>query len=139
MLVLLFLVEFHIYKLATHESLGKGYHLLWISILCYALAVVLIIISLLGIIQVEVDEISGTILFKSLVTKNIIYKNEITSYYSTRYLGRGIKYYGLQLNLENNKTLRLAEQNLKNLSDFKEYLTSNNIDCLGEKLLRFLT
>ena len=93
------------------------------------------LISLLGIIKVEIDNFTGEIIYNTFISKKSIYKNEISGYYTTySYAKHGRKiFYGIVLKLTNNNTIELNEYNLKTILELQQYLINNKIELLGNK------
>ena len=117
------------------QSNAKQIPILYFLIILMAFLFSGMFISLLGIIKVEIDNLTGEIIYSSFISKKSISKNEISGYYTTysnAKHGRKI-FYGIVLKLTNNKTIELNEYNLKTITGLQQYLINNKIELLGNK------
>ena len=93
-----------------------------------------LVISLLGVIEVQIDTASGLITLSGFFKKRMVYINQITGYYNSFSISsRGRVIYGLVLELDNGKTLELSEFNIKTVTDIEQYFNSVNISSSGKK------
>ncbi len=98
----------------------------------------IILISFLSVLRVDLNTVSGLIVCRRFFQKKSFNLNNVTSYKTTFYKGKKSKSWnGLVLYLHNKKSLRLFDQNLQNISLFKEYLQANKIKYVGELRLPF--
>ena len=103
----------------------------------YSLFIWLTIISVLGIINVQVDKGLSTATFTSFLSKKAIPIEDIESYYETTHINIINKWNGVLLKLKSGKSIQLVEQNLLSISDFKDYLNEKTIPCRGKRRMKF--
>ena len=115
----------------------KVVYILYFVIAVFAFLTLTISISLLNIIKVQADNNTQAITFIYLLYKKTISTNDINNYFVTLHRNRSKVFYGLLLNLKDNKKIQLTDQNIKSLSKFKEYLIDKHIPYLGERKMKF--
>ena len=96
-----------------------------------------IIGSLLSFNKVQVDTANGSITFVGLFNKRTISTIDITEYFETIHRNAFKVWYGLLIKTNDNKTTQVAGQNIKSLSDLKNYLDDRKISNAGQKKMKF--
>lgn len=92
----------------------------------------------ISVIKINVDIENNIITFISLFSSTLIHKSDLIEYVETIHSGRSFKkYYGLIIKLKNDNFIQLADQNINNLNDFKEYLNQQGICCTGTSKMKF--
>jgi hypothetical protein len=137
---LLFIIITLCYNLIENEIINGnnkkeiGTVLIYFMLILFTYLFIIIIISFFGILKVELDKINRTIIFRRAFSVKKISTDEITCFYTTRYKGSRAKpWYGLLLKTSSNKSFKLTEQNLKELSELKEYFEEQGLKYSGEK------
>jgi len=115
----------------------KSVHLFYIFVLAVLCFLLLILVSISGIIKIQVDTISKTITLISFFNKRKIETKDIETYFWTSHKNAYKVFNGILLILKNGKSVQLAGQNLKSISVFRDYLDSQNIPCSGERRMKF--
>ncbi len=96
-----------------------------------------IINSLLSINKVQVDTTINSITFIKLFGKLTIATIDISEYSETVH-NNGLKsWIGLLIKTNDNKTIQVAGQNIKFLSDLKDYLNDRKVFYAGQKKMKF--
>jgi hypothetical protein len=106
-----------------------------VAVMCFL--IVTIAASLLSISKVQVDTSINSIIFLGLFTKKTIATVDITEYFETVHRNGFKVWYGLLIKTSDNKTIQLAGQNIKSLSDLKDYLNDRKIFCAGQRKMKF--
>ena len=96
-----------------------------------------IISSLLSINKVFLDTTNSTITFIRLFSKQIISTIDIEEYFDTVHQNAFKSWQGLLIKTSRNKYIQVAGQNVKSLSDLKDYLSNQKIFCAGQKKMKF--
>ena len=121
-----------------HRNHDKTVALLYIIVVCLLYVLSACVSSFLEIIDVRVDTSTGILTLKRLLSKTVILCKDIEGYYSTSYTTRLNKEFnGMILKMNNNKSYRLRQQNLKSIPILTDYLSNKNVKYLGEKNAKF--
>jgi len=115
----------------------KAIHMLYFIILVFVFFVFTIVRSLLGIIKVQADDKTGTIIFTTFFLKRIISTGDLENYFVLTHTNAFKEWKGLLLFSKDNKSFQLAGQNLKSIENFEDYLVKKGITCLGERTMKF--
>jgi hypothetical protein len=115
----------------------KAAYLMYLLIGTVGFLALTIIVSLLGINKIQVDTFLNTVTFISLFSKTTININEIDEYFNTIKKNPYKVFYGLLLKLKDKRPIQLAGQNIKSLSDFRNYLTDRKINYAGQRKMKF--
>lgn len=110
---------------------------LYILILIFLFLLVVLIISLCGIINVQLDKIQGTIMVDRFFSKQTISVNEIIGYYNSYAIDKFKTFNGILILLNNHSSFELNEYNLKSVVDIEKYLIEIKVECLGKKKFWF--
>jgi hypothetical protein len=115
----------------------KKIHIIYFLILAMAFYIVMVLISIMGIIKVRVDTISDTISLISIFSKKTIRIKEIENYFWTTHKNSIKVFNGILLTLRQGKTIQLTGQNIKSISDFRDFLDDKKVAYAGEKKMKF--
>ncbi|HEY1872416.1 MAG TPA: hypothetical protein VGG71_15235, partial [Chitinophagaceae bacterium] len=96
-----------------------------------------IIASLLSINKIHVDTSINTITFVGLLRKKTIATNDIHEYFETVHRNAFKSFYGLLLKQKDNGTIQVTGQNIKSLSDLRDYLDTRKIKYSGQTKMKF--
>jgi len=116
-----------------HVNHDNSIWVLYFTAAALVLLFLQLVISLLGVITVQIDTTSDVITLSGFFLKKTISKNQITGYYNSFSISRGKTFYGLILQFDNGRTLELSEYNIKTVTGIEEYLNSVNINSSGKK------
>ncbi|WP_205573383.1 hypothetical protein, partial [Flavisolibacter nicotianae] len=115
----------------------RGKYMLYLLLGIVVYLAVLLIVSLLSINRVCVDITDGAITFYGLFTERTIATTDIASYSETVHRNVAKVFYGLLINLNDGKTVQVAEQNVQNVSDLKAYLNETGIPYNGQQKMKY--
>ena len=115
----------------------KAIYLMYFLILTIGFLALTIIDSLLSINKVQVDTTLDSITFVRLFGKQTIATADIDEYFETLHKNAFKGWTGLLIKTKDNKTIQVAGQNIKSLSDLKDYLSERKIFCAGQKKMKF--
>ena len=96
-----------------------------------------ILSSLLTINKIVIDMVGNTITFIRLFSKQTIATVDIKEYFDTVHRNPFKSWQGLVIKTSDNKSIQVAGQNIKSLSDLKDYLNHQKIFCAGQKNMYF--
>jgi hypothetical protein len=123
------------FKIGTFSF--KSAYILYFLVAIICFLIVTIAASLLSINKVQVDTSIDSITFIGPFTKKTIATKDISEYYETVHKNSFKVWYGLLVKTSDNKTIHVAGQNIKSLSDLKDYLNDKKIFCSGQKNMKF--
>lgn len=137
-LVLTFLLEYGFINFELRDpNIGDSIYLMYFLILLIGYLSLIIIVSLLSINKVQIDTTANSITFVSLFSKKTIATVDIDQYLDAIHSNPFKTFYGLLIKTNNNKTIQVAGQNIKSLSELKNYLNERKISYAGQKKMRF--
>jgi hypothetical protein len=122
-----------IFEISAIHFVFKVVYLTYLLIGTIAFLALTIITSLLGINKIQVNTLSDTITFVGLLAKKTITINDISEYLETIHRNPFKAFYGLLIKLKDDTTIQVAGQNIKSLSEFKQYLNDKKVNCVGQK------
>lgn len=115
----------------------KAIYIMYFLIIIICFLALTIINSLLSINKVQVDTTINSITFIKLFGKLTIATIDISEYSETVH-NNGLKsWIGLLIKTNDNKTIQVAGQNIKFLSDLKDYLNDRKVFYAGQKKMKF--
>jgi hypothetical protein len=103
------------------------------AILIFLYFLIVVVLSLFGIIGVNLDEKHKIISVKYFLRTEIFNIEDIEGYVVTYFKTRWKEYEGIILKLKNGRSVELSEYNLESLYDFNQYLIKNGVVDLGKK------
>ncbi len=115
----------------------KAVYVMYILIVIIIFLALTIIDSLLSINKVQIDTTLDSITFVRLFGKQTIATADINEYFETLHKNAFKGWVGLLIKTNNNKPIQVAGQNVKSLSDLKNYLNNRKIFYAGQKKMRF--
>jgi len=115
----------------------KASYLMYFLIATVAFLAITIITSLFKVKKVHIDQVTNTVTFISMFSKRNVQVQEIEQYFETSKANTFKTFHGLLLRLKDNSTIQLADQNLKLLPSFKDYLIEQKIRCGGLRKMKF--
>jgi hypothetical protein len=115
----------------------KAIYVMYFLIIIICFLALTIIDSLLSINKVQVDTTLDSITFIRLFSKQTIATTDINEYFETVHRNAFKSWTGLLIKTNNNKTIQVAGQNVKSLSDLKDYLNERKIFYAGQKKMNF--
>jgi len=115
----------------------KGLYLMYLLIAAVGFLAVTIAVSLLSINKVQIDTSTGRLTFSSILAKETVNTSEIKEYFETIKTNPYKTFRGLLLNVKGNKPIQVAGQNVKSLSDLKDYLADRNVHFGGTRKMKF--
>jgi len=115
----------------------KAIYLMYFLILTNGFLALTIVNSLLSFNKVQVNTTLNSITFVRLFGKQIIATADITEYFETVHRNAFKGWTGLLIKTNDNKTIQVAGQNIKSLSDLKDYLNERKIFYAGQKKMKF--
>ena len=126
-----------IFQITAIHFVFKVIYIMYLLIAIIGFLTLTIISSLLAINKVQVDTIRNTITFIGPFSKQTIATIHIKEYFETVHINTFKTWLGLLIKTGDNKSIQVAGQNIKSLSDLKNYLNANNIFYAGQKKMRF--
>lgn len=96
-----------------------------------------IVSSLLAINKIEVDTNTDSITFIRLFSKQALSTSDISKYFDTVHKNNFRSWTGILIKTNDNKTIQVTGQNIKSLSDLKNYLSERKIFCGGQRKMIF--
>jgi len=115
----------------------KAIYFIYFLIVTIGFLALTIIDSLLSINKVQVDTTLNSITFVRLLGKQTIATADINEYFEIVHKNAFKGWTGLLIKTNDNKTIQVAGQNIKSLSDLKDYLTERKIFYAGQKKMKF--
>ena len=115
----------------------KVIHTLYFMIAVVLIYMYALMLGLLAVLKVEIHLTSGEITFISVIKRETILIHEIKNYFDTVHLNGYKEWQGIILNLNSEKIIQIVGQNINGVSDLKNYLAENAIQCLGTTKMRF--
>ena len=97
----------------------------------------MLLLGFLSVLKVEAQTTSGEISLISIIKKETISIHDIKNYFDTIHRNNYKDWQGIILNLNSEKTIQIAGQNVDGVLDFKEYLVEKSIPCLGTRKMNF--
>jgi hypothetical protein len=126
-----------IFRISAIHFEFKAIYIIYFLITIIGCLVLTIIGSLLSFNKVQIDKANGSITFVKLFNKRTIATVDITEYFETIHRNAFREWYGLLIKTNDNRTTQVAGQNIKSLSDLKEYLDVSKISNAGQKKMKF--
>jgi len=126
------------YSMITQIITGQKNHekavgILYFLVVCLLFILTACISSCFEIVDVTVDTLTGVLTLNRPMSKTVISRTDISGYYSTSYTTSFKEFKGLILKMNNTKSYRLREQNLKSIPILMDYLEDNKVKYLGNK------
>jgi hypothetical protein len=115
----------------------KAIYIIYFLIAIIGYLALTIIGSLLSFNKVHVDPANSSITFVGLFSKRTIATVNITEYFETIHRNAFKVWYGLLIKTNDNRTTQVAGQNIKSLSDLKDFLDDRKIPKAGQKKMKF--
>ncbi|WP_295664730.1 hypothetical protein [uncultured Mucilaginibacter sp.] len=124
--ILLFLIVFY-------GIIKNGQQPLYIVAALISWLYVGLLISVFGVLKVQIDEFDGKWTFIRIVSKKEIDSGQISRYYKSVYNTRKGSSYGIIIELGNSKLIELNPGNLDKVMQLEQYLKTLKIEFAGEK------
>ena len=115
----------------------KVIHLLYFLIAAILFYMIMLLVGFLSVLKVEVQTTSGEITLISIIKRQTISIHDIKNYFDTIHINGFKEWQGIILNLNSDKTIQVAGQNIDGVPDFKKYLLEKEIPCLGIRKMKF--
>jgi hypothetical protein len=126
-----------IFKIREIHFEFKALYLMYLLITTVGFLALTIVASLLSINKIQIDTSTGTLIFSSILAKRTVDTREIDEYFETIKTNPYKTFHGLLINVKGNKTIQVAGQNVKSLSDLKDYLANRKVHCGGTRKMKF--
>jgi hypothetical protein len=126
-----------IFKITAIHFEFKAAYIMYLLIIIIGFLALIILTSVLSINKVLVDTTNNTITFVALFSKQTIATIDIKEYFDTVHRNAFKSWQGLLIRTRDNKSIQVAGQNIKSLSDLKDYLNGKKIFCAGQKKMKF--
>jgi hypothetical protein len=126
-----------IFRITAIHFEFKTVYLIYFLIVIIGFLALTIIDSLLSINKVQIDTTLDSITFVRLFSKQTIAIADINEYFETFHKNAFKGWYGLLIKTNDNRTIQVAGQNIKSLSDLKDYLNDKKIFYAGQKKMKF--
>ena len=126
-----------IFKITSLHFEFKAVYIMYFLIATIGFLALTILSSLLSVNKVVVDTTSDLITFSGLFSKQTIAAVDIKEYFDTVHQNAYKSWQGLLIKTNDNKSIQVAGQNVKLLSDLKGYLRDKQIFCAGQKKMKF--
>jgi hypothetical protein len=98
---------------------------------------IMLLVGFLSVLKVEVQITTDEITLISIIKRETISIHDIKNYFNTIHVNGFKEWQGIILNLNSDKTIQIAGQNIDGVPDFKKYLVEKEIPCLGTRKMRF--
>ncbi|MEO6455375.1 MAG: hypothetical protein ABIN97_14945 [Ginsengibacter sp.] len=126
-----------IFKITALHFEFKAVYIMYFLIGTIGFLALTILSSLLTVNKVVVDTTSDVITFTGLFGKQTIATVDISEYFETVHTNTFKSWTGLLIKTNDNKTIQVAGQNIKSISDLKDYLDERKIFYAGRKKMKF--
>jgi len=126
-----------IFKITAIHFEFKVVYIMYLLIAIIGFLALTILSSLLTVNKVVVDMTSNTMTFIRLFSKQTIAAIDIKEYFDTVHRNAFKSWQGLLIKTSDNKSIQVAGQNIKSISDLKDYLNDKKISCAGQKKMKF--
>lgn len=115
----------------------KVIHLLYLMIAAFLFYMFMLLLGFLSVIKVVTQTTSGEITLISIIKRETISIHDIKNYSDTIHRNGYKKWQGIILNLNSEKIIQIAGQNVDGVPDLKKYLIEKAVTCLGVRKMRF--
>jgi hypothetical protein len=129
--------EHVIFRITAFHFEFKVLYIMYFLITAIGFLALTIITSLLSIYKIQIDTTTDKIIFIRFLGKKTIQSQEIAEYFKTLHRNALKEFHGLLLKLKDGDAIQVAGQNINSLSDFEDYLIKKQINCIGQKKMKF--